>query len=190
MPGDHLVDLPHRLSAKNLRALFLGLVVASAAVGAETKKYPLPDNSALALNVPAGWKEEAKAKEGNNPASISFTPSQGPAFKVVVIPIGRAKPDADTAIQMRVAVQQAADKVKPQAAEPILTAEEFKGAPGPGYFFSASDAAPKPEEFKYLSQGMLLVGEIVVSFAVLTNDGQDAVKEQAFAMLKGAGHVK
>jgi hypothetical protein len=172
--------------------LWLSLALATGAIAAdgETKKYPLPNNTTLELTVPAGWQDEAKAKEGNNPAAIYFTPKQGAPFKVFVIPVGTAKADTDTAIQMRIAVQQQADKVKPQAAEPILTAEEFKGAPGAGYFFSATDPAPKPNEFKFLSQGMLLVGEVVVGFGVLTNDGQESVKEQAFAMLKGAKHTK
>ena len=175
-----------------VKSILLAFTLATAAVAAEgeTKKYPLPDKSALQLSVPAGWQDEARAKEGSSPAGIVFTPREGPAFKVFIIPVGLAKADADTAIQMRLSVQQAADKVKPQAAEPILAAEEFKGAKGPGYYFSATDAAPKPDEFKYLSQGMLLVGEVVVSFGVLTNDGQADVKEQAFSMLTGAAHIK
>jgi hypothetical protein len=173
-------------------SLWLSLALATGAIAAdgEAKKYPLPNNTTLELTVPPAWQDEAKAKEGNNPAAIFFTPRQGAPFKVFVIPIGTANPGTDTAIQMRAAVQQQADKVKPQAAEPILTAEEFKGAPGQGYFFSATDPAPKPNEFKFLSQGMLLVGEVVLGFGVLTNDGQESVKEQAFSMLKSAKHVK
>jgi len=174
------------------RCVLLALAVATgtAAAEGESKSYPLPDNSRLQLSVPPGWQDEVHAKEGSNPASIFFTPREGPGFKVIVTPVGRTRPDANTAIQLRLAVQQAADKVKPQAAEAILTAEEFTGAPGPGYYFSASDAAPKEGEFKYLSQGMLLVGEVVVSFGILTNDGQAKVKEQAFSMLKGASHIR
>jgi hypothetical protein len=174
------------------RSLWLALLVATTAVAAdgEVKKYALPDNSTLQVTVPAGWQDEVKPKEGNTPSSIYFTPKQGPAFKVMLIPFGTARQGTDTAIQMRQAVQQAADKVKPQAAESILAAEEFKGTQGPAYYFSATDAAPKPNEFKYLSQGMLLIGEVVVSFNVLTNDGQDAVKEQAFSMIRSAAHLK
>jgi hypothetical protein len=174
------------------KSMVLALALSAAAVAAEgdTKKYPLPNNTSLQLTVPAQWQDEVKAKEGSNPAAVYFTPREGPPFKVFVIPIGTAKADASTAAQMRLAVQQAADKVKPQAAEAMLTAEEFEGAPGGGYLFSATDAAPKPEEFKFLTQGMLLIGEVVVSFGVLTNDGQEKVKEQALSMLRSATHVK
>ena len=75
-------------------------------------------------------------------------------------------------------------------AESFLPLEELSGAKGPGYYFSATDKAPKPEEFAYLTQGMLLVGELAVTFSVLTNDGQEKVRDAALDMLKRAVQVK
>ena len=169
---------------------FLTAATASAADG-EKKAFPLPDKSSLELTIPAQWKEELKANKGSAPASILLTPREGAPFEVFVTPVTRQKPgaSADTAIQMRHGVQQAADKVKPSAAEPVLSVEELTGAPGPGYYFSATDREPKPSEFKYLTQGMLLVGDLVVSFAVLTNDGQEKVRDEALTMLRKASHL-
>ena len=96
---------------------------------------------------------------------------------------------ADTAIKMRHSVQQGADKAKPSAMEPYLSVDQLTGAPGPGYYFSATDREPKPGEFKYLTQGMLLVGDAVVAFSILTNDAQEEVRDQALAMLKSASHL-
>ena len=171
---------------------FLLAFAATAAVTAygDTKKYPLPDNTTLVLSVPPGWKDELRAKEGSTPATIFLTPNDGTPFQVFVTPVGRAKPDAGTAAQMRQSVQESADKVKPRAVESVLAVAEFTGATGPGYYFSATDSAPPPGEFKYLTQGMLLVGEVVVSFGVLTNDGQEKVKDQALSMLKNAAVIK
>jgi hypothetical protein len=39
------------------------------------------------------------------------------------------------------------------------------------------------------TQGMLLVGDVVVAFSILTNDAQEKVRDQALAMLKGASHI-
>ena len=163
----------------------LFLATTAIAADGEKKAFTLPDGSKLELTIPAGWKDEPKEK------AIAFTPRDGAPFQVVVTPIGRQRPgtSTDTAIQMRQSVQQAADKVKPSAVEPILTAEALTGAPGPGYYFSATDSAPKAGEFKYLTQGMLLVGDAIVAFSVLTNDGQEKVKDEALAMLKGASHL-
>jgi hypothetical protein len=151
----------------------------------EKKAFALPDNSKLELAIPAGWKDELKEK------SLALSPREGAPFQVVITPVARQKPggSADTAIQMRLNVQQAADKVKPSALEQYLVVEELKGAPAPGYYFSATDREPKPGEFKHLTQGMLLVGDVVVAFSILTNDGQEKAKNEALAMLKSASHI-
>jgi hypothetical protein len=177
---------------------FLGSIVLACALAAtafaadgEKEAFALPDGSKLELAVPSGWKDEAKASQGSTASTIMLKPAAGAPFEVVVTPVGRQRPgtSADTSIQMRQNVQQAADKVKPNAVEPILTAEALSGAPGPGYFFSATDREPKPGGFKHLTQGMLLVGDVIVSFAILTNDGQEKVKDEALAMLKSASHL-
>ena len=177
-----------------LGCLLLGLATATTALAAdmEKKAFALPDNSKLELAVPPGWKDEVKAKQGQAPAAaIALTPREGAPFQVVVTPIGRqrAGSSADTAIGMRDQVQQSADKIKPSAAEQYLPVEPLTGAPGPGFYFSATDREPKPGEFKYLTQGMLLVGDVVVSFSILTNDKQEKVRDQALAMLKSASHA-
>ncbi len=173
--------------ASRLGCLLLSLAASATAIAADggKKAVALPDNSKLELAIPAGWQDELKEK------SIALSPREGAPFQVVLTPVARQKPgaSADTAIQMRHNVQQAADKVKPSAMEPYLPVEPVTGAPGPGYYFSASDREPKPGEFKYLTQGMLLVGDVVVSFSILTNDKQEKVRDQALAMLKSASHV-
>ena len=173
--------------ASYLGCLLLCLATAANAVAAdgEKKSFELPDKSKLELAIPAGWKDEPKEK------AIALSPREGAPFQVVVAPIARQKPgaSADTAIKMRHSVQQGADKVKPTATEQYLPVEQLTGAPGPGYYFSATDREPKPGEFKHLTQGMLLVGDVVVGFSILTNDAQGKVRDQALAMLKSASHI-
>jgi hypothetical protein len=173
--------------------LLLSFFTATTAIAAngEKKAFPLPDKSSLVLTIPAGWKDELKENPGSAPASIVLSPRNGTPFQVVVTSVARQGPGAsvETAIKMRQSVQQAADKVKPSAVEPYLSVEELPGAPAPGYYFSATDREPKPGEYKYLTQGMLLVGDLVLSFSVLTNDGQEKVRDEALALLKNASHA-
>ena len=173
--------------ASYLGCLLLSLATAATAVAAdgEKKSFELPDKSKLELAIPAAWKDEPKEK------SLALSPREGAPFQVVVTPVVRQKPgaSAETAIKIRHSVQQSADKVKPSATEQYLPVEQLTGAPGPGYYFSATDREPKPGEFKYLTQGMLLVGDVVVGFSILTNDAQEKVRDQALAMLKSASHI-
>jgi hypothetical protein len=182
-----------------LTCLLVFLAAAATVIAAEGEKkvFALPDNSKLELSIPAGWKDEVKANQapkanqGSAPSTVALTPREGAPFQVHVTPVARQQhgASADTAIQMRHNVQQGADKVKPTAMEHYLAVEQLTGAPGPGYYFSATDREPKPGEFKYLTQGMLLVGDVVVAFSILTNDAQEKVRDQALAMLKSASHL-
>ena len=72
--------------------------------------------------------------------------------------------------------------------EGALPIQEFKGTEGRGFYFSATDRAPVPGEYKYLTQGIIRVGEIALAFTVLTNDGQEAVVKAALAVLQTAVH--
>ena len=155
---------------------------------AQAKDYPVPDKTTLQIAVPAGWKDQVREGERGFPPTIIFTPREGPPFQVLVTPISRPRPDVPvpTGDQIRDSVQRVADQMKRQAAEKELPLVELKGTSGPGYYFSATDKAPLPDEFKYLTQGMLIVGELAVTFSVLTNDGQEKVRDEALAMLKSA----
>ena len=81
-----------------------------------------------------------------------------------------------------------AQGAKAQAVERDLPIIEFQGRSGPGFYFSATDRAPKPGEFKSLTQGIVRVGELAVTFTILTNEGQDPIVKQAIDALKGAVH--
>ena len=168
-----------------------GISVAVAADGAR-KTYPVPDKTKLELSVPTGWKDEVREGDRGMPPTIVFTPREGPTFQVLVTPIWRPRPDVPvpTSEQIRDSVQRVAEQMKTQAVEKELPVVEFEGATGPGYYFSATDKAPAPNEFKYLTQGMLLVGELAVTFSILTNDGQEKVRDEALAMLKAATQTR
>ena len=49
-----------------------------------------------------------------------------------------------------------------------------------------TNSAPKPGEFKYLTQGIAHVGDINLAFTILTNDGQETVVTDALDMIRRA----
>jgi len=167
---------------------WLASLLILAAASGHAKDYPVPDKTALQLTAPAGWKDEVREGDRGFPPTIIFTPRQGADFQVLVTPISRPRPEVPvpTGDQIRDSVQRVADQMKTQSVEKELPVVELKGASGVGYYFSATDKAPAPNEFKYLTQGMVLVGELAVTFSVLTNDGQEKVKDEALAMMRSA----
>ena len=135
------------------------------------------------------FQYHGKMKYGNQPTAcpptIVFTQKTGASFTVLITPTRPAKKDTPkkTAEQIRELVRQAAESVKLQAVEETIDLFEFKGTSGLGYNFFATDRAPKQGEHRYITQGMLGVGELLLTFTILTNEGQQAIVTQALSML-------
>lgn len=87
-------------------------------------------------------------------------------------------------------VQRAADANQPNAVEKNLKIIYLEGSSGKGYYFSATDKAPEKGGYKFLTQGILLVDELAVTFTILTNDDKKDTENAALTMLKSAIHVK
>ena len=85
-------------------------------------------------------------------------------------------------------MQQAAERVRAVAAEQTIEILELAGAAGVGYYFSVTDPAPKPGEYKHMTQGILPVGILLLPFTIYTNDGQQDIVTDALTMLKSAIH--
>jgi hypothetical protein len=98
---------------------------------------------------------------------------------------GAPKPDRETLQRL---AQRAAGGIKSPALEKTIEVLEFEGAAGVGYYFSVTDHAPKPGEYKYMTQGILPVGVLMLPFTVYTNDGQQDIVTEALTMLKSAIH--
>jgi hypothetical protein len=97
-------------------------------------------------------------------------------------------------LQLRVPASWAATVSQPSenlppTIEGTLPPQELSGAANHGYYFKATDRAPKVGEFKYLTQGIVCLGEINLAFTVLTNDGQDSVIKAALDAMREALQV-
>jgi len=167
--------------------------VAAAAESPAPKRYPLPGPGFLVLKVPAGWRDKLEDQTSNTaPPTISFGARQGKPFIATVGAQWREKPGdpAPDRESVRQRAQLALESIAPFAVEKDIKLVEFKGAFGPGFRFFATDSAPAPGEYKFMTRGVLAVGELTVMFTILTNEGQDSVIRDGLAMLQSAAHVQ
>lgn len=170
-------------------ALFAGGFVR--ADDSRLRRFELPNLDTLELTLPAGWVEGAEvAQAGEQPLTIEFAPFEGPDFRAFVTPQWSeqgelAIVDADA---LRGEVQQGAERIKPQAIEENIEIRRLQGESGVGFYFSATDRAPPAEEYRYMTQGALQAGDLVLWFTILTNDGQEGVVAAGLAMLQSAVH--
>ena len=171
--------------------LGLGLLLsAAAAIAQAEKRYPLADHGSLVLMVPAGWTEQVRQDDKTRPPTILYSPG-GKMQQVMVTPIWRTRPDVPpfSKESVRQNIEQGIKAIREQALEKEIPIIEFQGKSGAGYYYEATDKAPKPGEFKFLRQGMVMVGDLLVAFSILTNDRKDATMVDAMRMLQGAAHA-
>ena len=174
--------------------LVVQLLAAGASLAADEaqKRYPLPGQGFFQLNVPKSWRDEVQQPKPGMPPTIAFHAAQGKPFDVLVTPLWRTQPNAPvpTKEDLRKRVDNAIDAVRNDAVEKDIQAIELQGASGAGYYFTVTDRAPKPGEYKFMTQGMLKVSDLVVTFTILTNDGQQEVTRAALGMLRTATNVQ
>lgn len=176
---------------------FVGLLLylsvnAAFAQDTDTRKYPLPDHGSIQLNIPVAWDDDLRQPPDRLPPTIAFKPKSGNKFEILITPIwlepkGALPPNSE---KIKGLVQQASEQAKFQSVEKNIQLKELKGASGNGYYFSATDRAPEPEGYKYMTQGTIRVGDLMVMFTLLTNDGQEKVINDALSMLKSAIHMQ
>ena len=170
--------------------LCVGMIQAQAADTGE-QRFALADHGSLLLKVPTSWKGDQEQEVDRLLPTIVFTSTAGASFGVVLTPVWPTEknaPNPDRKALQRL-VQDAAEAVKSMAVEKALEGSEFEGASGVGYYFSVTDPASKPGEYKHLTQGILPVGSLMVPFTIYTNDGQQDIVADALAMLKSANHL-
>lgn len=159
--------------------------------GFQLKEYSLSDKGQLLLNVPDTWKDSIKRPADNLPPTINFNAQSGKQFEFLITPIWSLnnRPPMTTE-ELHKNVKDVAVEFQPLSVEKEIKINEIKGRQGTGYYFKSTDRAPKPDEFKYLTQGMIKVRDLIVTFSILTNDGQDAVRESALDVIKNMANVR
>ena len=160
----------------------LAIVMTALPVLAAELRVSFPDGGAVVFAAPSGWK----AGQADSKWTVSITPEVGNSFQVLLSPIGvRDAPHID-AESLRRLVGMSAERALTQSVETSLPLHDLKGPDVRGTYFSATDRAPGPGEFKYLTQGAMAVGGRAVAFTILSNGGPRPSVEPALRMLQSA----
>lgn len=150
----------------------------------------------LALQVPASWVMDKGEASEERLVTLSFKPEVGDEFTVLVTPVAPgagADPDFGSPESVYRIVAAAAEEVGAHAAEEELEIREF-GDGRVGYYFWASDrnlvdeTRIPPGEYLHVTQGAVMVGELLCTFNILTNERPSGVIDATMMMLGTAAH--
>ncbi len=171
--------------------LLLAFASLAAAEQTAVRTYQLAEHGSFQLTVPKSWHEEIQQPQNGQPLTIIFKPSSGPAFQIMVSPIyprpGMVKP---TMQNLKIKVESIIADISSQAVEKNIAIKEIRGPSAAGYYFTATDKAPAPGEFKLMTQALLGADELTIVRTVLTDDNSGAVLSQALDMIKSSKQVK
>ena len=161
------------------------LLLAAAIACAADLRVPLQGRDDLVLSVPDDWKYQIRSPRPELPPTISVASAQRGEFLIMITPIwpgpGKGAPDAQ---EIRGLVQGAASGVQPKAVERELPLREIAATDKAGYYFDATDKAPEPDGYKFLTQGAIGFKELRVTFTILVNGEPAKVRGQALEALR------
>jgi len=66
----------------------------------------------------------------------------------------------------------------------------MRGRSGNSFCFPLTDKAPRPGEWKYMTQGGVGVADLLLMFTIFTNVRDSNVIQSALEMIANAGHSK
>jgi len=170
---------------------FLGTNFVTAAGPKVIKKYPIPDHGVLELNVPTSWKGEVHKPQENMPPTIIFKPALGNDFQVFVTALWATagEQDFNSPAKVRTLVENDGQKILPKSAEKRLVVQQIRGINNTGYFFSLTDKAPNPGEFRYITRGGMAVGNLLLNATILYRVKDSPSLKDALSMLREARQI-
>jgi hypothetical protein len=174
-----------------LSITFLITSIALAAGLRAVKKYPIPEHGVLELNVPISWKGEVHKPQKNLPPTIIFSPKKGDDFKVLITVLwdNTGEQDFNSPDKIRTYVQEDGQKILPKAVETKLLVQQMRGVNNTGYFFSLTDKAPNPGEFRYITRGGMAVGNLLLNVTILYRVGDSQSVKDALSVLREARQI-
>jgi len=165
--------------------VMLSVVVNSARADGHAESYQVAGHGALLLSLPEGWQSEVQQPADDAPPTIVLTPKTGAPFQVSITPVWSMQGSISTDDQFLLAsTEAAAAEAQPRTLQDKLAVIKFVGASSHGYYFSATT----PSEYLCLARGIVRVGELVLTFTVLTNKGQSEIVRNALQLVGAARH--
>jgi hypothetical protein len=164
------------------RAIGMALALSCVAVIALAAKPELKvlsvGETSISLNWDSAW--EVAPPDSQAPANTAQFQTANPLDLMVQITAQpRPAADADVDAYMQFVMEKAIETFGQQSVEQKLEPKGFSNGGTRGYTVCATDRAPKPEEWKYVCQGIATNGDVAVIFTVLYNEAGKKLADKA-----------
>lgn len=154
----------------------------AACAGADAAPPAVIARGGLEWRLPPGWREVAQPREASGAVTVRLGPVEGgPRFELLltVLPGGGGRVDT------RALATAQGRKVLAASVEKELVVRELISDGGGGHYFALTDRAPGPGEFRHMLQGVAAWGARRLTFTLLSDEGEGALREAALELLRG-----
>lgn len=166
--------------------------VAAANEDVVAEDYPVPRHGELRLQVPAKWQVKyIYTEDGRVPPTFRVYPLEGSEFDMSMTVYWHDGMDQDitSAESLRARVEQAGAEAMRSSTDQSLAVAPLQGAAGPGFLYDLQDATAAAEDYQYLTQGALAVGQLVVVFTLLTDERPSPHRDACLEFLRAIRHI-
>ena len=152
--------------------------------------YWVPGHGTVDLAVPKSWRVVNTGGEDEPPLTLKFLLDQGSSsmFMLSLAPMNLAEFEGEDTVELRRRVLRGGEELLPESVENRVQVRILEGRDVVGYYFSLTDKAPKPDEYGYITQGAAIVGDLVMTFTLLSMDDNSISREQVVELVKSARH--
>jgi hypothetical protein len=152
------------------------------------RSYPVSGHGVLKLAVPAAWTDRVEGEKGL-PPTIKLKLDGGKTILLITAlwsPQDEAEFNSSTNICA--GIQRASMLVQETAVEKELVLRPIGTSSGEGHFFWATDREPGAGEHKYMANGGVPAGKLLLTFTVLSHVEPPRGIEEALAIVRSASH--
>lgn len=161
------------------------------APGEKHDAYVLGTNGTLYMTVPEGWTNSFKHASGVGGLhdAIIFTPADTNEFNLLLVVFTVSDRHVGDA-ELKDSLAKSGERELAASVETSVALHDFKGGDAEGAYYRLTDrrlqgTKPAPGDFRYLTRGYAVMGPLLLTFELVSNDA-DRDEPVAIEALRGA----
>ncbi len=159
----------------------------------DTEIFDIPGHGELVMEVPRIWNYNFTKTDSQTPPLITFYVLDADEKEIFQLNMSVFWEDGysrsiTTLDYIESMVSEAGNNTLRYSDQDSLELIDLSGRDGEGLYFELSDSSAGDDEYKYLTQGALGVGQVLLVFSLFSNDEEGILRDAMFRALKSARH--
>tara|TARA_B100001250_G_C19512424_1_gene662281 strand:+ start:86 stop:688 length:603 start_codon:yes stop_codon:yes gene_type:complete len=159
----------------------------------ESESFLIPGHGELIMDVPKVWNYNFTTSENTRPPIITFYNLDKDKEEIYQLNLsvlwdngfGRNILSSKYIYSL---VEETGKQALLYSDQSELILEKIIGKNGVGYWFNLSDSTAGPGEYKFLTQGALAVGKLLLIFSLFSNDNESILQQALLKIIISAQH--